>query len=75
MQIHKEVDVCGLNCPLPILRVKMALSDMKSGQVLKVLTTDFNSYQDFIIFSKQTGNKITKSEMNGKIFVFLIRRR
>ncbi|WP_241342080.1 sulfurtransferase TusA family protein, partial [Burkholderia cenocepacia] len=37
MQIHKEVDARGLNCPLPILRAKKALADMESGQILKVL--------------------------------------
>ena len=40
MDIHKEVDARGLTCPLPILRAKKALSDMQSGEVLKVLATE-----------------------------------
>ena len=36
MQPDKEIDTRGLNCPLPILRTKKALSDVQSGQVLKV---------------------------------------
>ena len=39
MDIAKEVDARGLNCPLPILKAKKALADMASGQVLKVLAT------------------------------------
>ena len=35
----KEVDATGLNCPLPILRAKKALTDLKSGQTLKVIST------------------------------------
>ena len=31
IQIHKEVDARGLNCPLPILRAKKALADMESA--------------------------------------------
>jgi len=31
MQIDKEIDTRGLNCPLPILKAKKALSDMESG--------------------------------------------
>ena len=37
---HKELDTRGLNCPLPILKAKKALADMRSGEVLKVLATD-----------------------------------
>ena len=40
MQAHKELDARGLNCPLPILKAKKALAEMKSGDVLKVLATD-----------------------------------
>ena len=46
MNFDKELDARGLNCPLPILRTKKALSDLQSGQVLKVLATD-PDYPDF----------------------------
>ncbi|MDU0810383.1 MAG: sulfurtransferase TusA family protein [Burkholderia sp.] len=75
MQINKEVNVCGLNCPLPILRVKIALSDMTSGQILKILATDPNLHRDFIKFANQTGNEIIEFIIHGEVFVFLIRRR
>ncbi|ALP64214.1 MULTISPECIES: sulfurtransferase TusA family protein [Paraburkholderia] len=76
MQIHKEVDARGLNCPLPILRAKKALADMESGQILKVLATDPGSQRDFAAFSKQTGNEIVEvTTTSDKVFVFLMRRR
>ena len=37
MEIHKEIDTRGLNCPLPILKAKKALAELDSGQLLKVL--------------------------------------
>ena len=40
MQFDKELDTRGLNCPLPILRTKKALTDLTSGQVLKIVATD-----------------------------------
>ena len=55
MQIDRELDASGLNCPLPILRTKKALNDMKSGQVLRILATDPASVRDFEAFSRQTG--------------------
>jgi TusA-related sulfurtransferase len=76
IQIHKEVDARGLNCPLPILRAKKALADMESGQILKVLATDPGSQRDFAAFSKQTGNEIVETSTTpDKVFVFLMRRR
>ncbi|ALL65823.1 Molybdopterin biosynthesis MoeB protein [Paraburkholderia caribensis MBA4] len=76
IQIHKEVDARGLNCPLPILRAKKALADMESGQILKVLATDPGSQRDFAAFSKQTGNEIVEvTTTSDKVFVFLMRRR
>ncbi|QGZ62877.1 sulfurtransferase TusA family protein [Paraburkholderia acidisoli] len=75
MQVHKEVDARGLNCPLPILRAKKALADMESGQILKVLATDPGSQRDFAAFAKQTGNEIVESTHEDKVFVFLMRRR
>ncbi|TDY47642.1 TusA-related sulfurtransferase [Paraburkholderia rhizosphaerae] len=75
IQIHKEVDARGLNCPLPILRAKKALADMESGQILKVLATDPGSQRDFAAFAKQTGNGLVETATQDKTFIFLIRRR
>ncbi|KND55595.1 Molybdopterin biosynthesis MoeB protein [Candidatus Paraburkholderia kirkii] len=75
MEVHKEVDARGLNCPLPILRAKKALADMTSGQILKVLATDPGSQRDFAAFAKQTGNEIVEATAQDKTFIFLMRRR
>ena len=71
----KELDARGLNCPLPILRTKKALTDMASGQVLKVLATDPGSVKDFQAFSKQTGNPLLSSEAVNKEFIFFMKKR
>jgi len=75
MQFDKELDARGLNCPLPILRTKKALTDMVSGQVLKVLATDPGSVKDFAAFAKQTGNPLLSSEMAEKEYIFFMKKR
>ena len=75
MDIHKEIDTRGLNCPLPILKAKKALSDMASGQLLKVVATDNGSLRDFQAFAKQTGNELLSSAENNKEFEFYIKRK
>ena len=75
MQIDKEIDTRGLNCPLPILKAKKALSEMASGEVLKVVSTDAGSVRDFQAFARQTGNELLNQETNELDFIHLLRRR
>ena len=72
----RELDVRGLNCPLPILRAKKTLGELSSGQVLKVVATDPGSVKDFQAFAKQTGNDLlSQAEGDNKEFVFFMKRR
>jgi len=75
MDIHKEIDTRGLNCPLPILKAKKALADMASGQLLKVLATDSGSLRDFQAFAKQTGNELVEQQTVGEEYIHILRRR
>lgn len=75
MEYDTELDARKLSCPLPILRTKRSLSQLGSGQVLRVLATDPESPRDFEIFCRQTGNELLSSAGEGGEFVFLIRRR
>jgi TusA-related sulfurtransferase len=75
MQIDKEIDTRGLNCPLPILKAKKALSELFSGQVLKVISTDAGSVRDFQAFAKQTGNELIEQETVDTDFIHVLRRR
>jgi tRNA 2-thiouridine synthesizing protein A len=70
----RELDVRGLNCPLPILRAKKALGDLTAGQVLKVMATDPGSVKDFQAFCKQTGNELL-SHSEGAEFTFFMKKR
>jgi tRNA 2-thiouridine synthesizing protein A len=75
LNITKELDVKGLNCPLPILRAKKALADMESGQVLRIVATDPGAVKDFAAFCKQTGNPLLGSEETASTFTFTISKR
>ena len=75
MHIHKEVDTRGLNCPLPILKAKKALSDMASSELLKVVSTDAGSMRDFQAFAKQTGNELVEQQTEGEEYSHILRRR
>ena len=75
MHIDKEIDTRGLNCPLPILKAKKALSEIESGQTLRVFATDKGSLRDFQAFDKQTGNELLDQQTVGTDFIHVLRRR
>jgi tRNA 2-thiouridine synthesizing protein A len=75
MHAQKELDTRGLNCPLPILKAKKALSELTSGQVLKVVATDPGSVRDFQAFARQTGNELVEQSTEGDEFIHFLRRR
>jgi tRNA 2-thiouridine synthesizing protein A len=70
----QELDACGLNCPLPILRAKKTLNGMQSGQILRIIATDPGSVKDFEAFARQTGNSLLESSEGDGKFTFLIKK-
>ena len=63
----KTLDCKGLHCPMPILKTKKALSDMKSGQILEILGTDAGTENDLPAFARNTGHEYLGSK-NGDGF-------
>ena len=75
MDVNKELDTRGLNCPLPILKAKKALAEMVTGELLRVVSTDPGSMRDFQAFARQTGNELVEQTSGNAEFVHVIRRR
>ncbi|HAN56867.1 MAG TPA: preprotein translocase subunit TatC [Betaproteobacteria bacterium] len=75
MNFDKELDARGLNCPLPILRTKKSLSELNTGQILKISATDPGAVKDFQAFAKQTGNELLSSAQNDAEFVFFMKKK
>ncbi len=68
----KTLDTQGLNCPMPILKVKKAITEVPKGGTLEVLATDPGSIDDFEAFCNATGNSLLEhSETNG-VYRFII---
>ncbi|MFM8574549.1 MAG: sulfurtransferase TusA family protein [Limnohabitans sp.] len=75
MNTDQEIDTSGLNCPLPILKAKKALTGLQSGQTLRVISTDPGSWRDFEAFARQTGNVLLSQEKTAENFVYVLQRR
>lgn len=64
----------GLNCPLPILRTKKAITKIASGDLLEVIATDPGSLKDIESFCNQTGHELVESMQKDDAFLFQIRK-
>ena len=74
MQIDKELDARGLNCPLPLMKTKKTLTEMQPGQVLRVVASDAGSMPDILAFAKKAGHEMLEQQNIGKEYIHIIRR-
>lgn len=68
------VDARGLHCPMPVLRLKRALSAVPAGHVLKVVATDSAAQADFRTFCDKTGHELMAVRVNGLELEFFVRK-
>ena len=69
-----ELDVRGMNCPLPVLKTKKAIVNLATGDILKVTATDPGSLADMQAFSRHTGHEIIEHSRDDGEFVFFLRK-
>ena len=69
MKVDQELDVKGVNCPLPLLKAKMVLSKMTSGQILRVYATDAGSVRDFASFAQISGHTLLESDNRQGVYI------
>lgn len=72
--VDRELDACGLSCPMPLLKAKQVLNTMKSGEVLMVRATDPGSMRDFASFAELAGHGLLFSNEQSGIFTFVLRK-
>ena len=67
------LDARGLKCPLPVLKARKAMKELKPGGVLRVLATDPGAIKDFEHFCKTTGAHLLDcQEQAGGVLVFTL---
>jgi TusA-related sulfurtransferase len=76
MQINVdiEIDLSGLQCPMPLLKAKLALNNMKSEQILKVVATDPGSEKDFHTFVGQSNHQILDFQKDDNAYFYWIKK-
>ena len=69
-----ELDLSGLACPMPLLKAKLALNNMESQQILKVVATDPGSEKDFHLFVEQSDHQILDFQKDDSAYFYWIKK-
>lgn len=68
------LDAKGLACPLPVVKARLEIEKLDSGDVLAVLATDPGSVADFDNWTKMSGHELLESDENDGVYSYLIRK-
>lgn len=71
----KVMDLKGLPCPMPVVKVSKGIREVAVGQILEAQTTDPGSLTDFPAWARTSGNEIVETiQENGIIRIFIKRK-
>jgi tRNA 2-thiouridine synthesizing protein A len=74
IKVEKVMDLKGLPCPMPVVKVSKGIKEIEVGQVIEAVTTDPGALADFPAWAKTSGNEIVKTEQNDGFIKFYIKR-
>ncbi len=70
-----EFDARGLKCPMPVIKAKKKLDELKSGDILAIIADDPGAKRDFPAFCLQTGHELISAVEEEGIFKFYIKKK
>ena len=73
-KVDLELDLKGLLCPLPMVRVSQNIKNVPVGGIIKAVATDVGALADIPSWAKSTGNEVLKTDREDKEITFYIKR-
>jgi tRNA 2-thiouridine synthesizing protein A len=69
------LDLCGLNCPAPLLGAKHVIDDLRPGQVMQLISDCPGTPDDLFAWSRHTGNEVISTDkLGGRRVAYTIKR-
>ncbi len=70
----KTLDLKGLLCPMPVVKMAKAIKEIEIGDVIEAFATDPGVMADIPAWCRTTGNELVSLEKVDKQFRFMVRR-
>ncbi len=74
IKADKVMDLKGLPCPMPVVKISKGIKEVEVGQVVEAETTDPGALSDFPSWARTSGNEILKTEQDGDVIRFYVKR-
>ena len=74
IKVDKVMDLKGLPCPMPVVKISKGIKEVELGQVVEAITSDPGALADFPAWAKTSGNEILKTDNNDGVITFYIKR-
>lgn len=74
LEPNKFLDCLGLYCPEPVFRTRLALDELKEGQVLEVIADDPAAEEDIKRLVKRLGHEILEFDSDEDRVRFVIKK-
>lgn len=74
IKADKVLDLKGLPCPMPVVKISKGIKEVEVGQVVEAVTSDPGSLADFPAWAKTSGNEILKTDQDNGEITFYIKR-
>ena len=74
IKVDKVMDLKGLPCPMPVVKISKGIKEVELGQVVEAITSDPGALADFPAWAKTSGNEILKTDNTDGVITFYIKR-
>jgi TusA-related sulfurtransferase len=74
MKSDVKLDCFGLLCPMPIIQTAKKIKELRTGEVLEVISTDEGIKGDMPAWCKMTGQEFLGLEQDGEIYRVYVRK-
>jgi tRNA 2-thiouridine synthesizing protein A len=74
IQSDVKLNLEGLLCPIPVVKVSQAVKNLAVGGVLEATATDPGVLADIPAWTRSTGNELLSIERSGKTITFFVKR-
>ncbi len=72
--VDQVLDLKGLMCPIPIVKISVAIKKIGVGEIITATATDAGVMMDIPAWCASTGNELISMDEADDIFTFQVKR-
>ncbi len=74
VKVDQVLDLKGLLCPMPVVKLSMAVKKAALGATIEGIATDPGVMADIPAWARTTGNELVSIDQQGKEYHFVVKK-